>query len=591
VVVWVAVGLCGASAALAAPPVVRPVPGSPFKGGDTSYGSMAFSPSGRLLAVVNDRGGSVSAFSVSSAGALTRVPGSPFPIAGSEELAPRWMAFSPSGRLLAVANALGGMVHVFSVSSAGVLKPVGNPVDVGMFTYSMAFSPSGSLLAVGDDEGVSVFSVSSSGALAQIPGSPFETSGNLVAFSPSGKLLAVAADSVSLLSVSANGTLKPVGSPVATSFGANAVAFSPSGGLVAAVAGTLGNHGAVSVFSVTSAGALAQVAGSPFATGQDPFSVAFSPSGGLLATANTDDYTVSVFSVNAAGALTQVSGSPFETGGDSVAFNPSGSLMAVAGYYGSVAVFSISSTNAPAASAQITASHVKADADGTITFQGKVPGPGTVDLLESAWSGSHRLASGRGHANATHSGVIHLRVSLNSDGKRVVQEHRSAVVLRLSVTYTPTHGSKRTIGFYGLHLGSGCPATAKNGARTETNCATKTPTTTTPTTTKPTTTTPVGNVASTIDVSMHEFSFTLTENGAPIASVPSGQVTFVVTDDGTIQHNFDLLNVHVGGLMDPGQSQSFTVSLAPGTYKYQCDIPGHADAGMKGTLTVTPAGR
>ena len=32
---------------------------------------------------------------------------------------------------------------------------------------------------------------------------------------------------------------------------------------------------------------------------------------------------------------------------------------------------------------------------------------------------------------------------------------------------------------------------------------------------------------------------------------------------------------------------TFTPAQA-GTYVYYCDTPGHKDAGMKGTLTVTP---
>ena len=60
------------------------------------------------------------------------------------------MAFSPSGRLLAVADLGGNTVSMFSVNRAtGALRKVrGSPFKTGSAPMSLAFSPSGGLLAV-----------------------------------------------------------------------------------------------------------------------------------------------------------------------------------------------------------------------------------------------------------------------------------------------------------------------------------------------------------------------------------------------------------------------------------------------------------
>lgn len=101
---------------------------------------------------------------------------------------------------------------------------------------------------------------------------------------------------------------------------------------------------------------------------------------------------------------------------------------------------------------QIVVSHIKTHTDATITFQANVPGPGKLDVRETASAASHRFAGRREHGSATHAGLIHPRVSLNRHGKQLVHSRGSAVVPRLSVTYTPTYGTPHTVGFDGLRL-------------------------------------------------------------------------------------------------------------------------------------------
>ncbi len=333
------------------------VPGSPFFAVGLAPVSLAFSPSGGLLATANfddsDDATGVSVFSVGADGSLTQVTGSPFNTGGPWAWS---IAFSPSGMLLAVGNAPdpdggGNSVSVFSVGADGTLTQVtGSPFDTAGEGYeSVAFSPNGALLAAASygSSNLSMFSVGADGALTPVSGSPFPT-GSLpgsVAFSPDGALLATAntnSKSVSVFSVGSGGALTPVtGSPFSTgSAEPGSVAFSPSGALLAA-----STSSSVVMFSVDPDGALSQVPGSPFGTGgSETLSAVFSPSGALLATPNYGSDNMSVFTVAPSGALTQVSGSPFGTGlaAVSAAFSPDGTLLATANT--GVSVFSTALT-------------------------------------------------------------------------------------------------------------------------------------------------------------------------------------------------------------------------------------------------------
>lgn len=114
-----------------------------------------------------------------------------------------------------------------------------------------------------------------------------------------------------------------------------------------------------------------------------------------------------------------------------------------------------------------------------------------------------------------------------------------------------------------------------------------TPTPTTPTTPPPppppTTTAPVGAAQTTVTVDMVEYRFDLSQS-----TIPSGQVTFVIVNKGQQVHNLNIIGVKVGKLLAPGQSETWTVALPPGSYNYQCDVPFHAGYGMVGSFTVTP---
>ena len=97
-----------------------------------------------------------------------------------------------------------------------------------------------------------------------------------------------------------------------------------------------------------------------------------------------------------------------------------------------------------------------------------------------------------------------------------------------------------------------------------------------------------GQPAGSIKVTMTEFKF----DPATI-SVTHGKAVFYLVNAGTVQHDMviaDASGNRVAGsdLVSAGDTLVFTVdNIAAGTYTFYCSQPGHRDAGMQGTLTVT----
>ncbi len=77
-----------------------------------------------------------------------------------------------------------------------------------------------------------------------------------------------------------------------------------------------------------------------------------------------------------------------------------------------------------------------------------------------------------------------------------------------------------------------------------------------------------------------EFHFVLSKK-----AVPAGTVTFKVTNKGKLAHDFKIAG-KTSKMVQPGKSTTLKVKLKKGKAKYLCTVPGHAAAGMRGTLTV-----
>lgn len=73
------------------------------------------------------------------------------------------------------------------------------------------------------------------------------------------------------------------------------------------------------------------------------------------------------------------------------------------------------------------------------------------------------------------------------------------------------------------------------------------------------------------------------------ATAPAGEVEFVYTNEGQIEHTLTIEGREEDLFLEvssQGDTDSGTIELEPGEYAYYCDVSGHREAGMEGTLTV-----
>jgi manganese oxidase len=92
-----------------------------------------------------------------------------------------------------------------------------------------------------------------------------------------------------------------------------------------------------------------------------------------------------------------------------------------------------------------------------------------------------------------------------------------------------------------------------------------------------------GSASSTVDVSLTEFAI----NGN--LTVPPGDVTLNVTNNGSMQHDLvvESLGAATPMLNGGGTSTLALGNVAAGEYRIFCSVPGHAESGMEATLVVS----
>jgi hypothetical protein len=109
-------------------------------------------------------------------------------------------------------------------------------------------------------------------------------------------------------------------------------------------------------------------------------------------------------------------------------------------------------------------------ANGVVKVRAAFPGPGRVDVLETAWFSNEaksandakstllqpargRFVFSRARFTVRRAGTLQAVVPPNARGLRLINHHTYRVTIRLWLTFTPSGGRSRSKGIYGLHFG------------------------------------------------------------------------------------------------------------------------------------------
>jgi len=311
---------------------LTPVPGSPFAG-DSSPNVIGSDPHGRFVFVgeaeqpIGVRGSNCNGhFSVLLSERIDAASGK-LTLADHKTLAANCVSsiavdptgtFVYAGMMSLSGGFTDGVIQGFTVSSSGVLTEVpGSPFQVHGVPAALAVHPNGKFVYGASNAGLQVFSRDMiTGALLQTGNfnNPFVS----LAISPAGNFMLTGDSTNSRImawnidpntgaaTVIANDTTLPASLPLS-------IAADPLGSFFAATenSGSPPMNGGISIitFSLQNGGQMAKTPGSPFTTRPDAVGVAFDPAGKFIFSVHGLDNSISAFVLDrTSGKLTPASG-------------------------------------------------------------------------------------------------------------------------------------------------------------------------------------------------------------------------------------------------------------------------------------------
>jgi 6-phosphogluconolactonase len=290
---------------------------------------------GDYLYVANGNNTNIAGFGVSTAGALSVLPSSPY----NNGVAAQSLAITPTNTFLYAATTSGIFCYLINSDGSITIQNSGSAVAADVVATSMQVDSTGSfLLAAGVGTSIAAQAIgiyqinTSTGLLTALTGSPLAlytgngTTGTVVTptgmlITPNNSYVYVSLQSlgVQVLTLGTGGALSTGTTPTflpplstSTTPADYGLASDPSSKFLFVCELNTG----LRVLSIGTNGTLNEISGSPYATGTGPTGVVLDPTGSYVYVANKGSNNISAFTLTlASGKLAVVSGSPFSSGG------------------------------------------------------------------------------------------------------------------------------------------------------------------------------------------------------------------------------------------------------------------------------------